>query len=535
MEKEINGVKTTGLSECFASGADGAFSAIGPNFPETGLPLKFTLYRDTGCPANPDLEISQFNFHSGLNATYTEHDFVFGEQSSIAKLFLPSFDTKKGFTSLFANRPVISCDGDPCTSVPTNITVGEDRMIASGEEFILKENPTAAQTCDNIASISVTGISATPSITTEIVKSGCEKRDGKLTLRLNFTSLSGTASLGITFNDGSSISALNLEESTYRDAHNFAWDTIGFPIDDALASTDSLKFSFKAFFDKTPKEGGLLTEVREMMGPEGAGGILGAGLNCLTDTAVKYARLPDEGGLKNYKVELLNAGALPNIGSYLDDGTRLAAGSFQKQILISEQQANGSYTTKMTIHFDCAYSIGRMYSEHNKPGKIEKRLVEWNTQTANDLRVKEMKYEQESDATRIIRAHSSFQFVESPNDPNKRYSRSYSLNIQWDSTATMYNFYPRSSQVAISDLHSGFTYVNTSPTFSSNATFTNGAGAISNLTGSFAGATGSCVDKASFAVGSCSILPTNFNSTPFYEPGFSSSSLLPQNITALFP
>ncbi len=458
--KDENGSKSAGLGQCFSPGSDGLFTTT-MSFPQLGIPVQVSLYSDTGCPSNPDLKFSTFSFNSGLGGSNSDFDAVFTEQSTTAKLFLPSYDTRRGFSSFLANKPILLCNGNPCLAIPTSIPGGSNRIISSEDEFVLTATPAAGQSCATIFAVSPVGITPVPTVSDII--SRCEERDGRMTLRLNFSTLTA-ASLGITFTNATTTN-LTLESNGTRDAHHFAWNMLGYPL--TPAPTNQIKYSFKAFFSDSGKDAGLLSEVREMMGPEGAGGVLGSGLNCLTSTSVNFVSFRDEGENKTYKIELQNAGATPLVGVFLAVPPVLATDSFDKKILISQKKSDGTFAPQMMMHFNCGTMVGRMFSIHNKTGKSEKRLLEWNTDVPALARVREMIYEEERDATRITRAFTAFRYAEFPSDATKVYARAYELQINWNGTD--YDFSPRSYQATVSSSIPGFTFVQTNPISNNNA------------------------------------------------------------------
>ncbi len=521
----INGVRTAGISRCFASGTDGVFNSPSINTPEKGVPFVITLYSQQSCPNNETI-ISKFEFNDGIGVTLGDFDSALNPNAGDARLFLPSYDTKRGYSSLLAQKAnPLFCNGAPCFSIPTVIPSTKDRIVSSGSEFVVTATPTTNQSCDKlIAPFSSSNI--TPSPTLANIKADCEMKNGKMMLRLNFTSLVGLATISLNFDGGTGIT-LNLATDSSYDAHQLAWETVGFPLTPPPVA--DVRDSFKAFFDHKT-DSGLLTEVRDLMGPEGAGGILGAGLGtCSTAAAVNYVTFIEEGISKSYKIELMNADSVIEVSTFQDDGTVTAATPYQKKIVISRQLGPNSFSTEQTLHFNCGYSVGRYYGQHTKPGKTEYKLIEWNTQTATNARVKEIRYEEERSGAQLTRAFSSFRYAEAPDSLNV-IVRTYHLDMQWNGTD--YTFYPRSSQLAVKNSIPGFTYVDANAATSTGAL--NDTTYVTNLVNQIASPTTSlCIDKTTFGAGACSILPVTFDANPINE-AFVFAYLLPQAIVNFF-
>ncbi|MES2527412.1 MAG: hypothetical protein V4598_10000 [Bdellovibrionota bacterium] len=526
--QNVDGVVSPGISQCIATGSDGVFTAS-MNVPEKGVPFVITLYNQLSCP-NDETIISKFDFKEGPGGIYADHDSIFNGFTGDARLFLPSYDTKRGFTSLTKPFPM-ACAGLPCMGLPSAVPSSKDRIISSGSEFVVLETPGVNQTCDKL-NAGFGAVNITPSPTLATLKSNCEMKNGQLILRLNYASLGASPSLNLTFDGGASV-LLSFVENTSYNAYRLGWEVLGYPVFPGPVS--NVRNSFRAFFDHK-EDSGLMSEVRDLMGPEGAGGILGPGLVCSVATATKYVTFIEEGESKTYKIELMNAGALPTVSSYTDDGSAVAGEAFEKKILVSRQVGPSSYDAEMALHFNCGYNIGHFQNRHVRTGKSEKRVVEWNTETPTTARVREIKYEEEKSGALTTKWFSSFRYAESPSDATKVYVRSYNLMINHNGTD--YTFSPSTSRLSVSSGLSGFTYVHATPP-SNNAAFTD-TSFITGLAAEILTPTGftfsDCFDKTAFAVispGACTGLPVVLLGSPVYD-SWNSNNLRPQLILNFF-
>ena len=523
--QDLNGKISAGISRCIASGSDGVFSTAS-HVPTKGIPFQMTLFNQPNCPTDPGTIIASYDFTKGIGEAYADHDSLLNRMSSTNRLFLPSYETKRGFSSLLANKPSILCNSLPCMDVPTSLPSGSNILVRSGADFVAAEIPVANQTCDNLVSIVPTSITPVPTLAE--IKQGCSTKDGKLLIRLNFTSLSVSPSLQLNFSSAPSITR-TLETSSFYDAHAFAWENIGYPLSATL--NPPIKNSFSAFFEDH-SEAGLLSEVREMMGPEGAGGVLGGGLNCVTDTSVNFVTFQEDGVKKTYKIELLNGGNSRTIGSYLADGVVLAANYFDKKILISRKVGTSSYVAEMVIDFDCTENVGRMESRHIKSDGREKRIVEWNTRSSSASRVKEYRYEDKSDSNGILRIETSYAFVETPaSDPLRARARKWSLDINFEGGA--YKYYARTSQIEVKNGITGFRFLEATPGTAPTAATSNDTAYVSALATAIGIPTAQCVSKTAFSSDTCGVLPTTFSGS-IYDGAFSPSQLDPSSIYGLF-
>lgn len=521
----IDGVVSQGLSQCIATGSDGLFTTS-MNIPEKGAPFVITLYSQLNCP-NDAAIISKFDFGDGLGNLYANHDSAFNAFSGAARLFLPSFETKRGYSSLNSEKAKpLQCNFMPCMRVPTAIPGTKDRLIRPGSEFVVTESPGPNQTCANLNNL-FTSADITPAPMLPDLQSKCETKDGKLILSLDYSTLLTSPSLTLTFTGGAPISLTFAEEASYE-AHELAWDILGYPLNPVVNAP--VKNSFSAFFDY-PKDSGLLTDPRDLMGPDGAGGLLGPGLNCATSTATTFATFRDDGETKSYRIELLNGGSTQTLGVYVDDTTTLPGDFYQKKIRISRKLSDSTYSPEMVIFFNCGYSIGRMESRHvDSDGSIDKRVIEWNTETAISARVRQIELNEEKVNGVLERMRTSYTFAEAPGDTTKMYARRWELEIE--KNGANYDYRSSSSQMHVQNSVTGFSLVEASgSTFTAaNLSDTNFA-AI--LTTAVATPSNTCVDKMTFGSGTCGSLPVIF-SNQIYGTAFTATDLAPANIQTYF-
>ncbi len=526
--KSINGVNSPGIQRCLASGSDGLFTSPF-KLPSKGVPFVITLYNQTGC-LSEDNVISKFEFSGGFDTVNSDFDSVLNKDSYAMRLFLPSYDIRRGYSSFEKPNPIL-CNGSPCLSPPTVIPLGKDRFIRSGSEFVVTATPTVNQSCNKLTGVTSSVVSGNPAIqpapTLANIRSNCEMKNGQMILRLEFTSLNGTnPQLDLTFDGGSAIS-LTLATNNSYDAFQLGFETIGFQV--FPAPNANVRDSFRAFFDN-PEESGLLTQVRELLGPEGAGGVLGPGLTCSTAQAVKFVTFQDEGVKKTYKVEISDAGETPKVSAFQADAAVPENDSFDKKISISRKIGSNNFLPEMSLHFNCYYSVGRFQSFKDKDGKIEKRLLEWNTQSPSTSRVKEIRYEEEKTNGVVDRTISNVRYVWSPNDALKVYARTYSLETERN--GDKFDYHAWTSQLNVSSGSPGFRYL--SGTASSTNTILDPSGETTLFTSAQSTPTNLCIPKDAFeATGTCSNLPTTFVTDPNSAPGAVPSSTVQTLFNAL--
>ncbi len=523
----IDGVTTAGISRCISTGTDGLFSES-VALPSKGVPYIVSLYARSNCEDENTI-ISKFDFSNGFDATYSDFDSVLNENAGDMRIFLPSYDTRRGYSSLYFEKPnPLLCSGNPCFTPPASIPGGNSRIIRSGSEFVVTENPTPDQSCDKLNAITPTDITPAPALAN--IRSNCEMKKGQMIVRLSFTAFGPSPQIIFGFMGGGAPIPLTFANDPTYDAHQLGWETIGYQI--FPTPTPDIRNSFRAFFDHS-EDSGLMSQVRDLLGPEGAGGILGPGLTCATATAVNFVTFLDEGVKKTYKVELSNAESTPVVSAFQANATVLLNDPFEKKISISRKTSSGNFVPEMALHFNCTYSVGRFQSYQDEEGKIEKRLIEWNTENTTEARVKEIRFEEEKTGALVTKTFSSFRYAESPSLAARVFARTYELRIEYNGTD--YSFYPKSSQVAVDNIVAGFSFVDTSAAFNTGAIGstvyeTNLAAAIAAPT------TAICSSRTSFAVisaGMCSGLPLVFNANPVNET-WVPANLRPANIAGFF-
>lgn len=520
--KSINGVNSPGMQQCLPTITGEGVFASPFKLPSKGVPFVITLYNRDGC-FSEDNVISKFEFSGGFDTESSDFDSVLNKGSGKMRLFLPSYEVRRGYSSFEKPNPIL-CGVSPCLSPPAAIPGGKDRFIRSGSEFVVTATPTVNQSCSKLTG--VTSFVIDPAPTLANIRNNCEMKNGQMIIRLNFSPSTGTAPrLNLTFEGGSAIS-LNLATNDSYDAFQLGFETIGFQV--FPAPNPNVRDSFRAFFDY-PEESGLLTQVRELLGPEGAGGVLGRGLTCSDAEAVKFVTFQDEGVKKTYKVEIGDAGETPQISAFQADAAVQENDSFDKKISISRKIGSNNFLPEMSLHFNCDYSVGRFQSFKDKDGKIEKRLLEWNTEDPTTSRVKEVRYEEEKTNGVVDRTISDVRYVWSTN-PQKVYARTYSLETKRN--GNKFDYHAWTSQLNVSSGSPGFRYL--SGTASSTNTILDTSGETTLFTSAQSTPTNLCIPKDAFeTTGTCSNLQTTFVTDPNSAPGAVPSSTVQTLFNAL--
>lgn len=524
--QNINGQKSPGLELCLLTGADGVFDPGVFNFPSTGVPVRVTQYAGLSCPASS--VISQMDFDSGLLAGSSEFDSLYqlDTTSTNARLFLPSLESKRGYSQFLAIRPKILCNGNPCSgALPSAIPGSKNLIIESGKEFVFIHNPLPGQACKTIDSIDATTFNPVPDF--ESLRDSCRMSEGRLLLTVDFSTVS-SAPLTVTFTDTSTVSKTfhRLSGQEYF-AYESLWEIMGYPL--SVMSPD-VRNSFAPIFDDK-SDRGLLSEMHRIFGPETAAGFLGKDFSCTDPTPrVVYGTLFDEGIFQTYKVDLVQN---PNNGKIVGTfagGDGVSAGAvFEKLLQISEVKSSG-LTPIMKLYFNCAQKVGRLITLKSSGDTVKRSLLEWNTMNPVTARVREFSSENTTREGQLKFFRSQLRLLENPSNANKAVGFNFRHEIEL-SGGGFYDFTSEASEIVSLDGNAQALFLTTQATDTdSNAASVT---SLANLGTQLSSPASTCVTKSSFGLGVCSAYVEVSIGTPSSFPSFSLPDLTMDNTATL--
>lgn len=390
----LNGNVSNGISECLATGSNGVFVST-LRIPTKGLPVKISLYDESNCPSDPDRLLVDYQFQNGIDFSGYDSDHVLGSDGIETKLFLSVNETRRGFSKFFelGLAPSIKCGTLSCMNIP--LLSPSDRVISSGQEFVVVENSTAGQLCSNLVLTDAggfTGFSHNPS--------DCRKDENENILsRVNFSAMtSGNITLSGTGFSGSLsvISSPNFQ--LYQSGYEFlGWNS--FPLVDP-----GVKNSFRSMFDdheEIANSSGLISKVREFFLPDGPLSILGntscaAGVN--PDKTIAFF---EDGVMETGRVRLSDISE--SVPEFICDDTDPDASicpavNFNKRVHVSVKKPNSVvFDTVAIMKLSCTKKIGILEEFHNDDDRTEKKLIYWNTHDVNGARMESYSIDQEKD------------------------------------------------------------------------------------------------------------------------------------------
>ncbi len=374
----INGVISPGLSICAPVTNDGYWSAaanFNPRLPTKTLPFKMRLYDSLSC-----LEagfITEYNFRNGLEVPASNQDTFINTVSSNFNLFIPTNETRKGFSGFSSLIPKITCGSTECIGIPA--TLSTNIITKPRSAFRILE--VSGYNCDDIVGVtlSVGTISpATPTLAQ--IKSDCRVTDeGHLVTNFDFSALT-SPQLDFTFTGGVIRNYTFSTDNSYY-AYEHGWEFFGYPL--LPAPIAEITRSFEMFYNRDNNSRGILTGVAEMFSPEGAAGILGA-VNCSTADTNAIGTVLDKDGINTYRVDIGPSPAGTFVTTFMADGTVIAGTTPLEKRMIIERQVDSTpvFETEIVIDFKCSYKVGRLEAFEDKVNEVSKNIIEWNTEIA---------------------------------------------------------------------------------------------------------------------------------------------------------
>lgn len=385
-----NGVITPGISVCLNSSSEGVFTTT-HLLPTKRAPLKIKLYESTACDETNIKDVmADYFFREGLASTYVKQDFYLNPVNSITNLFLPSNFLKRGYNSLLSLLPKIDCNGSACFNLPTVIPSG-DRLLSPGEEFVLIENATAAQTC---AGLSITASGITNWMSLDVTRD-CRKDKNRIIIRPQFTAIPSVGTLGYNFG-GVANTNLSVRSFIAHTSYRIGLELFGIP----TSASASIQNSFRAFFDADDsKKLGILSRVRESLTPSGETSLLGS-FNCATGVnKEEMITLLDEGVLETYRA-ILTDSTLPVPAYICSSATSVydpnCSKTFDKKIVFQKlSKTTPVFETERIIHLRCNEKVGQVEGFKSETNRIEKGIIYWNTESNVIARLESYKSDQE--------------------------------------------------------------------------------------------------------------------------------------------
>ncbi len=375
-------------SQCYSNN-NSAISHITPNqsirLPTLNIPLEFEVFENVNCEQSiaiyPMLEGIEFNYPNMDKLLLTKPN----SPTHYVSLHLPSNELKKGYSPFYHLMPSFKCAGNLCLPGKSGThfyAVKNTDIKLYPKELVDCNNQVVALgpanngfhtllTCDDSSEdkpfLSLP-ILATCGGGSEI----CSSADSKI---FEFT-IDGTSSFVHIFN-------------TYDELNTFriGWDFLGKSLD-APEIGDHGGDNDRDIY-------GALSVAREMLSPNGPGGLFGTNApltspNCLSVLGEKEITLFDQEEQKNqtYRVVIDNP-VISAINAFFRssesyDGSSIVDNSRDKTLMAYKLIAPGSFKLEIFMKFSCSQKAGILldvYSDTDDPGKVreEKKLMVWNT------------------------------------------------------------------------------------------------------------------------------------------------------------
>lgn len=375
-----------------ADGAD-VFSACNPNtgpmnLPRTNVPLVLELYDAASCGGKV---INRFYFPAGIANGSGAFDSFFMTNSG-DYFVLPNNKLRRGYSPFMDILPKIACLSGECLEQPNPGAVGRYLNSGLNSRVFISETSLNAPTC-TIAS--VTGGVFTSSscyVENNIVYADINSTCGSATC-------SGTITVALNAVNQAPVNLWGTTTGALQIAHrifNAVWESVGI----RTAGTNTQDF-FSHFHEKDndgPRDYfGQLSEVREMLGPDGAGGVLasfGESCNDLLSAAPvsKTITINEDGQQKTFRVDL-NASSVAFPGTICSSGivsncSSMAYENSDATILIYRLM-NGTQKLIYRSHIVCDAKVGAQESideENLSSGVYRGTRIFWNTESASSSR-----------------------------------------------------------------------------------------------------------------------------------------------------
>lgn len=418
-----------GLSVCIPAAVSqgGAFDFGSRKIPVKNLPFKITLYHQPSCNEN-SVSSSLFVPH-GMNNGIVDGDSLLGNNGG-NNFFVPTGETRRGYSPFYSIMPKISCSNEFCLGYPTGVGAYDhflQKKMDGGNYVVEAEfkkeivssctNGTlAVNTYNSVWSVtSGLGLSITDGMptngTTLTISQKCDGNEKTLVARM---SVAGTLPASFSFTYGSDTRKIKIFTDGNRTADMFmrTWEVIGAqhgkPQGEWL--NDSKDGDDKSF--------GILSLVRELLGPKIIGGLFDKSLTCANVVGEKAVQVMDEGSLKTYK------GIISNISPYtipdlFENSVALTGSSdsnYTKRLIACEVTGPGSCLEKARMDFSCTKKAGRIRDLHvdTEDGKTrnEIKIIIWNTEDSATARAEQYSFNQETNSSNVlVRENNSFNRV----------------------------------------------------------------------------------------------------------------------------
>lgn len=372
-------------------GTSGAESKIYPNtapnpyngytfkLPFANLPLMITTFRDTAC-TKPE---AVYQFADGLiNGDPKGDSLIHSHFTNSMKLLLAGNDLKKAMSPFMTIMPYFKRDflGSPSKfqTEPSSLSFDYHALIGSNKLILENESSCAAITPGgDVSAATCTDLGDQ----VQIAFTGDAEGSGTLTMNGNTYSIYvGNTTFG----------------AARFASQKLSMSLIGHSADEATANFFDLK-------DKDDHSYGVLSLIRNMLSPHGAGGVIGVAdlnetfinscLNSVVDkeiTTFNYEKMQQE----THRVILHNSvssapGKFTCNSSDMDETNCAANGiDFDKRMLIYDYK-NSSISPAIVLEFNCTTMLGKMEInsfeiESNKKEHVY-QVINWNTDTIASL------------------------------------------------------------------------------------------------------------------------------------------------------
>lgn len=366
-------------SKIYPTAAPNPYNSYTLRLPFANLPLMVTTYRDTGC----SMPEAVYQFADGLvNGDPKGDHLLHTHYTNTMKLLLPGNDLKKAFSPFMAIMPYFKRDfgGNPAkfATEPGSLSFAIHGLVGPNKAILENESSCAA--------ITPSGDVTAPSCTdlgdhVQIAFTGNAEGSGTLTMNGNvYTVYVGNTGFG----------------AARYSSQKLVMSLLGH------SGTESMDKFFE-LNDKDDNGYGVLSAIRNMLSPHGAGGVIGVSdLNetftdsCLNQVADKETTMfnYEKMQLETFRVILHNsvAGSPTKFicnNADMDEANCATNGTdFDKRMLIYDYSVS-AVSPAMVLEFNCTSMLGKMEInsfeiEGTKKEHIA-QVINWNTDTNASL------------------------------------------------------------------------------------------------------------------------------------------------------
>ena len=376
-------------SVCLGSNGQGTLirSPAALNLAVQGLPLHIDLYHEANCTGSSH-EVS-YSFPRGLGADYLQDPVTeFRQEKILASgtttnyLYLAMNKTRRGTSSFGSLLPSISCGGGTCVSTPT-LPGSVDVVAGNGTRYFLGEK-TASENCGTLSWSGGT-------MPGNCSEGNIENSKDKVGLFIHMSAAAlGACSTSCTFQY-----RFDASDPYQNLVVRYSTSPIGFAFDNLFRSLGhyqsnivpaTLHNSIFTLADQN-SDFGKLRRAREVLGPDGPGGVLG---NVTCDPAMKREErinFFEDGQLRTYRVLAVGrqaSGVSHPIPKYIcedlnPEATSCPTSPVYDVVMRVQRLKNLVWETESVTKLLCSRKIGEIEEQDSDSDGSYKELLYWNT------------------------------------------------------------------------------------------------------------------------------------------------------------